>query len=376
MVNEHIVPQAYLRNFAPDEEGHISRYSLIDKHGGDDYHPPRDRYPISKAASYEDFADGLLENGETNIAEREMIRTIRNILNGEVLSAKDVPGISSFISFQTTRSINSRLYYSAKERLPLDEFAEGVQDWPSAISYNTSEGHTLLQYMGWVLIENKTDLPFFTSDEPVVESQGKSFDNVDTETKEMIGRQIFCPIGPDHLLLLLDPSLYDVDGLLWELDPEEDIQQLPEEMFTRVEVTDRREVWKFNFLQPLNAYREVFAPVGNGEDLERAVKHLCSAFPDDDFVRGNTPDFEKMLRAYIIAASGPNSPEEREWYLKEGWDIISSRGKKVKSLENFSHSISIISDLEGKNPDVEYWNEIFEVISQVPSKKYLDAESL
>lgn len=32
MVNEHIVPQAYLRNFAPDEEGLISRYSLIDEH--------------------------------------------------------------------------------------------------------------------------------------------------------------------------------------------------------------------------------------------------------------------------------------------------------------------------------------------------------
>lgn len=376
MANEHIVPQAYLQNFAPDGEGLISRYSLLDKHEGGDYHPPRDRYPIRKAASYENFADGLLEGGETNIAEREMISTIRDILDGEVLSAKDVPGVSSFISFQTTRSINSRLYYSAKERLPLDEFNEGVQDWFSAISYNTSEGHTLLQYMGWVLVENKTDLPFFTSDEPVVEAQGKKFDNVDTTTKELIGRQIFCPIGPDHLLLLLDPSLYDVDGLLWELEPEEDIQQLPDEMFTRVEVADRDEVWKFNLLQPLNAYREIFAPVGNGERLERTVNQLCSAFPDDDFVRGNTPDFEKMLRAYIIAASGPNSPEQREWYLREGSDIILARGKKIKALQQFSHSISVISDLEMKSPDVEYWDEILEVIGQVSSKQYLDAESL
>jgi len=376
MVNEHIVPQSYLRNFAPDEEGLISRYSLIDKHGGGDYHPPRDRYPIRKAASYENFADGLLESGETNIAEREMLRTIRNILDGKVLSAKDVPGVSSFISFQTTRSINSRLYYSAKERLPLDEFNEGIQDWPSAISYNTSEGHTLLQYMGWVLIENKTDLPFFTSDEPIVESQGKDFDNVDTAAKEMVGRQIFCPIGPDHLLLLLDPSLYDIDGLLTELNPEEDIEQLPDEMFTRIELTDRTEVWKLNLLQPLNAYREVFAPVGNGERLERAVEYLCSAFPDEDYVRGNTPDFEKMLRAYIIAASGPTSSEQREWYLSEGSDIISSRGKKVKSLEKFTHSISVINNLEVDTPDVEYWGDILEVIGQVPTEQYLDAESL
>ncbi|MBO4249479.1 DUF4238 domain-containing protein [Halomicrobium sp. IBSBa] len=375
-MNEHIVPQAYLQNFAPDEEGLISRYSLIDKHEGDDYYPPRDRYPISKAASYEDFANGLLESGEANIAEREMIRTIRNILDGEVLSAKDVPGVSSFISFQTTRGISSRLYYNAKQRLPHDEFAEGVQDWSSAISYNTSDGHTLLQYMGWVLIENKTDLPFFTSDEPVVESQGKRFDNVDTAAKEMIGRQIFCPIGPDHLLLLLDPSLYDVDGLLYEVDPEGGIQELPDEMFTRIEVADRNEIWKFNLLQPLNAYREVFAPVGNGDYLEQAVEWLCSAFPDEDFVRGNTRDFEKMLRAYIIAASGPNSPEQREWYLREGSDVINSRGKKLKSLENFSHSISVISDLEVDNPDMEYWNEILDVIGQVPPEQYLDAESL
>lgn len=376
MANEHIVPQAYLQNFAPDGEGLISRYSLLDEHEGGDYHRPRNRYPISKAASYEDFADGLLESGETNFAEREMISTIRDILDGEVLSEKDVPGVSSFISFQTTRSINSRLYYSAIERLPLDEFNEGVQDWPSAISYITSEGHTLLQYMGWVLIENKTDLPFFTSDEPVVESQGMQFDNVDTPAKEMIGRQIFCPIGPDHLLLLLDPSLYDVDGLLWELNPEEGIQQLPDEMFSRVEVTDRDEIWKFNLLQPLNAYREVFAPVGNGERLERAVERLCSAFPGDDFVRGNTPDFEKMRRAYTIAAAGPDSPEQREWYLRVGSNIITSRRKKLKALEQFSHSISVISDLEVESPDVGYWDEIIEVIGQLRTDQYVDAESL
>lgn len=376
MANEHIVPQAYLQNFAPDGEGLISRYSLLDEHPGGDYHPPRDRYPIRKAASYENFADGLLENGGTNNAEREMVGTIRTILDGEVLSAKDVPGVSSFLSFQITRSINSRLYYSAKERLPLDEFNEGVQDWRSAISYNTSEGHTLLQYMGWVLVENKTDLPFFTSDEPVVESQGKQFDNVDTATKELIGRQIFFPIGPDHLLLLLDPSLYDVDGLLWEIEPDEEIQQLPDEMFTRVEVTDRDEIWKFNLLQPLNAYREVFAPVGNGEQLERAVERLCSVFPDADFVRGNTPDFEKMLQAYIIAASDAESPEQRDWYLEEGAEIIASRRKKVKALENFSHSISLIDDLEVESPDSEYWDEIIDVLDRVPADQYLDADSL
>lgn len=376
MAKEHIVPQAYLQNFAPDGEGLISRYSLIDKHGGGDFHPPRNRYPIRKAASYEDFAKGLLEDGDTNIAEREMISTIRDILDGEVLSAKDVPGVSSFISFQTTRSINSRLYYSAKERLPFDEFSEGVQDWPSAVSYNTSEGHTLLQYMGWVLIENKTNLPFFTSDEPVVEYHGKQFENVDSMAKEMIGRQIFCPIGPDHLLLLLDPSLYDLDGLLWDVDPEGGVQQLPDEMFTRIEVMDRNEIWKFNFLQPLNAYREIFAPVGNGDRLERAVERLCSAYPDDDFVRGNTPDFEKMLRAYIIGASGPDSQEQREWYQKVGSDIIASRSKKVKALEHFSHSISVINDLEVESPDLEYWDEILEVIGQVSTEEYLDAESM
>ncbi|WP_435194877.1 DUF4238 domain-containing protein [Natronomonas sp. EA1] len=376
MVNEHIVPQSYLQNFSPGGEGLISRYSLTDKHGGGDYHSPRDRYSIKKAASYEDFANGLLEDGETNIAEREMISTIRNILDGEVLSAKDIPGVSSFISFQAIRSINSRLYYDPKERLPFDEFNEGVQDWPSAISYTTSEGHTLLQYMGWVLIENKTDLPFFTSDEPVVEFQEKQFENIDSATKNLIGRQIFCPISPNYLLLLLDPSIYNVDGLLWEVDTEERIQQLPDEMFIKIEVTDRDEIWKFNLLQPLSAYREIFAPVGHGDYLQRAVEQLCSAFPDDDFVRGNTPSFEKMRRACLIASSGPNSQEQKEWYQRVGSDIVASRRKKVKALENFSHSISLINDLEVGSHDIEYWNEILEEISQVPPEAYLDADSL
>ena len=47
-----------------------------------------------------------------------------------------------------------------------------------------------------------------------------------------------------------------------ELNPEEKVEQLLDEMFTRIEVRDPKEIWKFNLLQPLNAYREIFAPVG------------------------------------------------------------------------------------------------------------------
>ncbi len=34
MVNEHYVQQSYLRLFAPENEGVVSRYSLVEKHGG------------------------------------------------------------------------------------------------------------------------------------------------------------------------------------------------------------------------------------------------------------------------------------------------------------------------------------------------------
>ncbi|WP_080506898.1 DUF4238 domain-containing protein [Halorubrum distributum] len=376
MVNEHIVPQAYLQNFSPDGKGLISRYSLLDKHGGGGYHSPRDRYSIKKAASYEDFAGGFLENDETNNAEKEMIRTIRSILNGKVLTAKDVPGVSTFISFQTTRSINSRLYFTAKERLPFEEFNKGIQDWLSAVSYNTSEGHTLLQYMGWVLIKNKTNLPFFTSDEPVVEVQGENVEKPKETSNKMVGRQIFCPIGPNHLLLLLDPSAYDVEGLLHQVEPEDGIENVPDEIFYRFEVDDPDEIWKINLLQPLSAYREVFAPVNNGEMLEKSVDVLCSAFPDDDYIRGNSPDLGKMFKAYAIAASGPESQAEREWYQREGFNIMKSRKKKVKALGEFSHSISLTTDLAVASPDYDYWSSIVEVLDEVPTDSYIDADDL
>ena len=83
-----------------------------------------------------------------------------------------------------------------------------------------------------------------------------------------------------------------------------------------------------------------------------------------------------MLQAYMIAASGPDFPEQREWCVREGWDIISSRKEKIKSLEMFSHSISAISELELENPNSEYWDGILEIIGQVPTDQYIDAESL
>ena len=99
MVNEHYAQRSYLRLFSPANEGVISRYSLVEKHGGGDYYDPIDRFSVEKAASSENYADGLFESNETTQAEKAMVESLRKMDNERDLSEGDIANISQFIIF-------------------------------------------------------------------------------------------------------------------------------------------------------------------------------------------------------------------------------------------------------------------------------------
>lgn len=114
---EHYVPRWYLKNFAPENEGLVSRYSLVEKHGGGDYHLPKESYPISKAGAVEDLADGWFENDETSSVEKEWNETVRKLINDEPLEEDDIGCLSQFIAFQNSRLPQSILHYEARQQL-------------------------------------------------------------------------------------------------------------------------------------------------------------------------------------------------------------------------------------------------------------------
>lgn len=75
----------------------------------------------------------------------------------------------------------------------------------NALYHSANHGHETLQHMGWLLAQNKTETPVVTSDLPVVHYFHQDFEDVDKVNWELQGRQIFCPLAPDRILILLDP---------------------------------------------------------------------------------------------------------------------------------------------------------------------------
>ena len=353
MPTEHYVPRSYLQHFAPENEGLISQYSLVEKHGGGDYRPSRERYPIKKAGATEDLADGWFESDETSSIENEMVQAIRKILSDRSLEEDDIGRLSQFIAFQNSRTPASILHYEARQSLPIrvpgDNFEELPQYfdeyWKNALYHNANEGHEVLQHMGWILAVNNTGAPFITSDKPIVHHFQQDFADISSTNMEMHGRQIFCPLDPDHLLILLDPEVHQVES------------QFPQTEIEKTEITNRQDIHKFNLLQAVHAFQEVFGPVGKGDYLENLVKILCRNFPHEDFIRGNRGDLETLRKAQDLA-TGMASEEEAELYHDKYKSIIRSRRLKSHAIWMFNPTLEIVDSLLRDETLSGYWDGV------------------
>lgn len=113
----------------------------------------------------------------------------------------------------------------------------------------------------WVMCINKTNIPFYTSDDPVVKiphkkDEGfKSFSGFASD-----GIEIAFPISPKLMLCLFDPKVYS-------------------QLFTDLqfyEITDPDEVTYYNWHQIHNCYRYVFSNNTDFHDAER----FCVDYPE------------------------------------------------------------------------------------------------
>lgn len=343
MVNEHYVQESYLRLFSPGDQGVISRYSLVEKHGGGDYYDPIDRFSVGKAASSENYADGFLEGDETNRAENAMVKALRKVIDDRNLSKKDIAHLSQFIVFQRDRSPRAKTFHRLKEKISQTAGIPIRGDWESVIELDAGERHEGLQFMGWKIIENETSLPFFTSDGPVVIYQEEFPGDGLNEGFQFTGKEVFCPVNPDKLLLLLDPNTFEVEP------------QYPSTFIPRVKLDEIEEIWKFNLLQGLSAFHEVFGPVGFGEELERMIEVMCIHFPDEDYIRGTRWDTERILDAQRSGFREATFRPEQLTIPPEDREIITASKKASDARWLLNHGISLIDELRREEPIDEYW---------------------
>jgi len=352
-VLEHYVPRGYLRHFAPNDSDVISRYSLVEKHGGGDYYPPRERYPIKKAAALEDFAEGWLETDDTSYAEREMIESVRKLSTDEKLTEDDIAGISTFIAFQHSRTPKSKLFYFARQRIShlLDENRPELPDkyeseWKNAVVHNVEQGSQAFQFMGWRIVENHTDIPFITSDKPDIHYFQADFEDVSSTSTQMRGREIFMPLDADHTLIMLDPESFRVEG------------QHPGTEVERLQISDRKEIHKLNLLQGVNAFQEVFGPVGEGTYLKEIIEVLTEYYPHENCIRGNQGDLETLMRATELASKNKSNAEQK-LYEQEYKSTIQARRYKTHAIWMLNHNLRFVDNLRRRDPVEGHWEEIF-----------------
>jgi hypothetical protein len=349
---EHYVPRGYLRHFAPENDDLVSRYSLVEKHEGGGYHSPRDRYPIKKAAAIENFADGWLETDDTSFAEREMLESLRRLISNEELTEDDIAGISTFLAFQHSRTPKSVLFYSAREKIPhqIDQHRPDLPEkyndgWKNALIHNVEEGYHNFQFMGWIVAENYTDIPLITSDKPDVHYLHPDFEEVSSTATQMRGREVYLPLDQDHILILLDPEYFDVES------------QYPSTEIKRMQLSNSKEIHKFNILQGVNAFQEVFGPVSKGNYLENIIETLCEHYPHEDFIRGNRADLETLMKATDLA-TGMETEAERQLYQEKYRPLIQSRKLKSDAIWMLNHNLELTSDLLRDEPKSGYWDRI------------------
>jgi hypothetical protein len=343
MENEHYVQESYLRLFAPTNEGVISRYSLVEKHGCGEYYDPIERYPTGEAASVEGYADGMFEGDETNRAENVMVQALRRVRDRDALSEEDIAHLSQFLIFQRDRSPRAKIFHQLKQIFP-NMNAEEPSNWESVIKHDAKEGHRGLQYLGWRVVENRTDVPFFTSDAPVVIYQENHPGTGIRKGFSFAGKQIFVPIDPATMLVLLDPSEFAVKA------------QIPSTEIPRVELRDPIEVWKVNQLQGLNAFHELFGPVGSGDQLERLIETMCSRFPDEDYIRGHRWSTDRIMQARLAGVTEAAQRPRQTTLSDADKEVIVAGKKATDALWLFSHNLSLVNGLRREEPLEDYWN--------------------
>ncbi|QSX00997.1 DUF4238 domain-containing protein [Haloterrigena alkaliphila] len=276
--SQHYVPRHYLAFFNDDDRtGYLPIYHL---ESGREFEER-----IAKLCTRNYFYEEgrKLEDAFTRIenAYLPVLRKIRKTESLDGLSQMDLRHLGGFILFQRARTrgmrialeeivqiLGERIASGELERDIPDESVELLRTSPEKFSrrlhmrklFEAFSWYPLLKGLEPLLVVNESPSEFIASDHPIV-LDNPYFRN---EPAYAIGRwescglQVFCPLGPDLLLLLYDPECY----------------QLREEG-NRITVSDSAVVERINNLQLIHCLDLVcYRTPGRREEFQRRQNTL------------------------------------------------------------------------------------------------------
>jgi len=226
---QHYVPRFYLKNFSTNSEGksigvyNVDRYKFI----------PRGSL---KEQAYKNYFYGEDDEIEDSLSTIESIAAsaIKNILAKRTMPEKLTSEYYSLLAFTALqwartpyaadeakeiieKSLESTVERDKSYKIVLDEFKSRLENAPLYLLRNVPKLIPCISDLNIILLINQTNIPFITSDNPVVlynqflEKRREYYCNTSFESK---GLQIFFPLSPELCLIFFDKDVYRFSNAL------------------------------------------------------------------------------------------------------------------------------------------------------------------
>lgn len=228
---QHYVPRFYLSYFAVDPSRDSPQVHCFNKPDRSQFQPSVTNV-AGETYFYEPAGDQPFENALAEI-EGEFCNAYDNLLDTrrlDVLDENDRSAIAYSISIQELRTREKReefheILSKFRERLEDEPMTEEMEEQMEELhDMDSEEGARefqidLIQNRGWemaehyldlkwVLFENETDRPFWTSDHPIVRHNNNDFGPYGNLGLTNRGIQVFFPLSPDLTLGFIDPEAF------------------------------------------------------------------------------------------------------------------------------------------------------------------------
>ena len=220
---QHYVPQFYLRSFAERRKKEFF-VCCFDKATHKTFKPN-----VKNVANQTGFYDFISANGEKTSAE-SFFSDIETKTQGAIQALIENPKISvlsehrntfsTFFALQESRTVvfrdvHNQMIAGANQRLrqngilfpaPTDN---DTKEFQALFLIDTSSMlASVLLEMRWILVANKTNKPFWTSDNPIIRYNPHKSEFIDNLGLKSRGIQLHIPISPWLAIIICDPNEY------------------------------------------------------------------------------------------------------------------------------------------------------------------------
>ncbi|UVE50592.1 DUF4238 domain-containing protein [Haloferax larsenii] len=276
---------------------HLSMFSISEDtdhvHAFDKVSESTFKASVSNVAVADWYYDGKEEDPETELwlqkIESDVVgqtgaynkfRILKDLSNTQI-TREDVCAMAKYIALHDERTATVR---KSLKKIPehilnaydgnmTDDFREELERSMETDSLRdthvnvmksvVSSAQVLVDEFYWAILENDTDIPLWTSDNPVAKTNEYDLSPYGSLGLHSPGIQIYFPLSPDSVLALFDPDQY---------------------YLASSEITNPAEIKKLNRIQVECCDRQVYSSTCDFSD----AKELISQYPeiaDEDYTR-------------------------------------------------------------------------------------------